>query len=783
MTGVQQACAEPGCGGHIVDGYCEVCGTAPSTPTAVATPAPSADRCAEPGCGGTIVDGYCDTCGTAPGPATAAASGRAAAHAADPETTRPSTWTPSSRSARTARTSGTSRSTGRSTRGRLGAGLVEVPRVPWVDPATAVMPDPQVAEHKRFCSKCGQPVGRSRDGVPGRPQGFCSKCGTAYSFTPKLAKGDLIGGQYEVQGALAYGGMGWIYLAIDRNVSDRWVVLKGLLNSGDADAMAAAVAERQFLAEVEHPNILKIYNFVQHDTGDGPVGYIVMEYVGGSSLKQRLEATKNPDGSPGRLPVDQAIAYILEMLPALGYLHSIGLAYNDFKPDNVMQTDEQLKLIDMGAVLPLGDEDNPLYGTVGYQAPEIAETGPTVASDLYTVGRTLAVLVIDLPRVDGRLVATLPTPAAEPVFARNESLYRLLVRATDPRPERRFASAEDMADQLTGVLREVVARRDGKPHPGVSTEFMPQPATFGTDAEAGDGGFWRLDPRQVAAALPAPMVDPGDPAAAMLASTMGDPAEVLRTLEGMPASAEVQFRRIRALSAVGDLDGAGKTLADLAGSRPDDWRIAWYHGVIALTAGDNAGALRAFDAVYGLLPGELGPRLAMAAAAEPDQQAGPWYEQVWRTDHQVISAAFGLARQLARAGDIRGAVAVLDEVPPQSRFHSAAGAASVRILIGDGLPRPVGEPELIEAARRVQALELDPAAAERLRLAVCRTALTWVQQDNRSGQQLFGNPLTERGVRTGIESALRALARLSPSRAQRHALVDAANAARPVTWL
>ena len=78
--------------------------------------------------------------------------------------------------------------------------------------------------------------------------------------------GDLVAGQYEVLGCLAHGGLGWIYLAKDHNVSDRWVVLKGLLNTGDADAMAAAVAERQFLAQVEHPNIVRIYNFVQQPT-------------------------------------------------------------------------------------------------------------------------------------------------------------------------------------------------------------------------------------------------------------------------------------------------------------------------------------------------------------------------------------------------------------------------------------------------------------------------------------------------------------------------------------
>ena len=79
---------------------------------------------------------------------------------------------------------------------------------------------------------------------------------------PQLDPGDLLGGQYEVVGCLAHGGLGWIYLARDKAVNDRWVVLKGLLNQGDEAAMTAAVAERRFLAEIEHPNIVEIYNFV-----------------------------------------------------------------------------------------------------------------------------------------------------------------------------------------------------------------------------------------------------------------------------------------------------------------------------------------------------------------------------------------------------------------------------------------------------------------------------------------------------------------------------------------
>ena len=169
---------------------------------------------------------------------------------------------------------------------------------------------------------------------------------------PKLSRGDLVGGQYEVRGCIAHGGLGWIYLAIDRNVHNRWVVLKGLVNSADADAMATAEAEALALAEVEHPNIVRIHNFVEHkDSAGTAMGYIVMEYVGGTSLKQIRKANNGP------LPPDQAVAYIVEIAPALGYLHEEGLAYCDFKPDNVMQSDEQLKLIDLGATVAMDDDD------------------------------------------------------------------------------------------------------------------------------------------------------------------------------------------------------------------------------------------------------------------------------------------------------------------------------------------------------------------------------------------------------------------------------------------
>ena len=262
---------------------------------------------------------------------------------------------------------------------------------------------------------------------PGDPRASAAVAAARSRSSPSWRPGDLVAGQYEVAGCLAHGGLGWIYLAKDRKVADRWVVLKGLINTDDEDALAAALAERRFLAQVEHPDIVKIHNFVEHD-GDG---YIVMEYVNGYSLRSLLEARRAAAGDrPDPMPVDEAIAYTLEILPALGHLHDLGLLFCDFKPDNVIRTPESVKLIDLGGVYRMDDATSPIYGTPGYQAPEIARTGPTVPSDLFTVARTLMVLCCDFRGYRGTYQYTLPPAAEVPLFVEHDSLYRFLERAT-----------------------------------------------------------------------------------------------------------------------------------------------------------------------------------------------------------------------------------------------------------------------------------------------------------------------------------------------------------------
>jgi serine/threonine-protein kinase PknG len=767
-------------------------------------------RCTQPGCDGMIEDGYCNTCGLAAPAASSGPSGPSGP--TGPSGSGPASAATSGSSSGSSGASGSTRSRARGrgssrlARGRLGAGLVDIPPVPYRDPASAVLADPQVPEAKRLCSSCDQPVGRGRDGHPGLAEGFCRNCGTGFSFSPKLEPAELVAGQYEVLGCLAHGGLGWIYLAKDHNVSDRWVVLKGLLNTGDADAMAAAVAERQFLAEVEHPNIVRIYNFVQHaDRRTGEMaGYIVMEYVGGKSLKQILVDARQAGGS---VPLSHALAYAIEVLPALGYLHDHGMVYCDFKPDNVIQTEEQLKLIDMGGVRRI-DSDEAIYGTVGYQAPEIEADGPSISSDLYTVGRALAVLTFEFRGFQGTYSRSLPDGV--PLLAEQESFARLLRRATHRDPDRRFGSAAEMAEQLTGVLREVLAVGDGVPRPALSTLFSPEVQAIGTSAElapadpAGRVTQMAAPPAaEIVAGLPLPQVDRSDPAAGYLATFAGlNPAQRIVALTlavaGDPTiprevtgSAETRLALARARIDAGDHDAAAVVLADLAAADPSDWRVAWYNGLRDLAVRGPAGAQiaqiaqGAFSAVFDELPGELAPKLALAFAAEAAGDlttAGRYFRLVWTVDRSYISAAFGMARTCLAAGDRPGAIAALAAVPAASRHHAAAQIAAVRILVsGDSRAGVTGD-ELRQAGGQLGRLAVDDVRRQQLTVEILRAALDWCA----SGQPAGGGPIlgcepNARAVRFGLERSYRALARLTPDQARRVELVDMANAIRPRT--
>jgi serine/threonine-protein kinase PknG len=464
----------------------------------------------------------------------------------------------------------------------------------------------------------------------------------------------------------------------------------------------------------------------------------------------------------------------------------------------------------MGGVRRI-DSDEPIYGTVGYQAPEIETAGPSVSSDLFTVARALAVLTFEFRGYQSSYKFTLPDGV--PLLSQQESFTRLLRRATNADPDRRFSSAGEMAEQLTGVLREVLAVADGTPRPAFSTVFTPELQAIGTVNDTAGAALAAPQAAGIIGGMPKPQVDRADPAAGYLATFAAlDPeqraATLSRAVSGdatvpseVATSAETRLALARARLDVGDYDGAGVVLAELAADDPSDWRVAWTDGLRRLAVGDPAVAADAFSAVYDELPGELAPKLALAFAAEAEGDsaaASRYFRLVWTVDRSYISAAFGLARTCLAAGDRPGAISALAAVPETSSHHAAAQIAAVRILVSAGV---TGD-DLRQADGRLSRLGLDEARRQQLTVEILRAALEWSSTAQAPGSQASGRHASgalpsgaasgdglilgcepnERALRFGLERSYRALARLTPDRDRRIELVDKANAIRPRTW-
>ena len=655
---------------------------------------------------------------------------------------------------------------------------------------------------------------------------------------PQLSPGDLVAGQYEILGVIAHGGMGWIYLANDSFVSNRLVVLKGLQSHKSDEETATARAEREFLADITHPGIVKIYNFI--DDARVPGGFIVMEYVGGPSLRERRDAQVDQ-----LFPIDVAIAYIIEVLPALEYLHSRGVVYNDLKPDNIIITEDQVKLIDLGAVSGIGSFGY-IYGTKGFQAPEVAAEGPSIASDIYTIGRTLAAMTIDLPKENGVYAEGLPSPTEEPQFRRFLSYYRLLQRATHPEPAKRFRSVAELETQLYGVLREVIALRDGIQHPAQHSLFSPQRTTFGTKhlvfrTDQLIDGIQRTS-EEVVASLPTPLIDRSDVGAALLSgSSYAEPLEALETLrQAMQTpeyehSAEIPFGVVRTMLDLGFTDQAQTWLLSLQDRFQEDWRFQWYSGVASTLVDDFGHAQAHFAKVLAILPGEAAPKLGLAAIDELLLQSmdyqdtpllnpklanaasglttnladvdsdfyrtlgGNWshvttdpaqlrfhalrlYGMIWATNLTTVSSAFGLSRQLFAEGLTESAVAALDRVPQSSRHHRMARLTTILELISAEL----SESRIRRAARRLEEIPNSEPRFLQIKIAVMTAGLNFLRQkglDRASASNaLFEYSFTQRGLRHGLSDTLREQARAAPFARHRYALVDMANQVRPTTW-
>src|SRR5215211_1252642 len=206
--------------------------------------------------------------------------------------------------------------------------------------------------------------------------------------------GMRLSGRYRLDAQIGAGGMSTVYRAFDTTLERRVAVkLMHREIASDSDQLERFRREARSVAQLSHPHIVGVIDAGEEDGRP----YIVLEYVEGETLKERIRRM-------GRLPVDEAIAYAIEIARALGAAHATAIVHRDIKPQNVLVDEEgSAKVTDFGIARSLEEEgltaDGRVLGTTDYVSPEQA-LGHDVdgQSDLYSLGIVLyEMLTGDVP--------------------------------------------------------------------------------------------------------------------------------------------------------------------------------------------------------------------------------------------------------------------------------------------------------------------------------------------------------------------------------------------------
>jgi serine/threonine-protein kinase len=364
--------------------------------------------------------------------------------------------------------------------------------------------------HARFCSKCGVPLASERAcphcGHTNPPaSAFCNRCGAVLhpQYVPQpvppvypppgagtgtLPPQFVLSRRYVILRRVGKGGMGAVYQAADSRITGKTWAVKEISDVAITDpleqqqAHAAFRQEALMLASLDHRNLPKV---VDHFS-EGGKQYLVMDFIDGETLAQRLE---REGGGP--LPVDEVLGWAEQLCNLLEYLHSQSppVVFRDLKPGNVMVTpDGTVKLIDFGIARifkPGKATDTACFGTAGYAPREQYGKGQTDArSDIYALGATLHHLLTGVDPTDEpfrfddvrQLNSRVPAGMADTVM-----------KAVQDEPADRWRSAAEMSTALTRppVPKTVpMSRPQPKPQPKLAPTPRPASATANVGAVA-----------------------------------------------------------------------------------------------------------------------------------------------------------------------------------------------------------------------------------------------------------------------------------------------------------
>lgn len=307
-------------------------------------------------------------------------------------------------------------------------------------------------------------------------------------------------GPYRLVREAGRGGMAIVYEAVDTR-DERTVAVKVLSLASEQRSeerqkqLARLRREALAISRLNHPNIVALYDFViDEDTPDSPIetAYIVMEYVAGETLRQRLRRTTT-------ISPTEAVAALEQIASALDAVHAAGIVHRDLKPSNVMLLpDGTAKLMDFG-VARLEDDTKVtrtgmVVGSPAYMSPEQATGQPvTPLSDVWSLAALFFEMLSGYPAFKGENIpvvlyqvafgepARLPDTTAEtqPIFDRFSLIFE---QAFARQPSERFATSGKMAAAFRAALdaREVPVVVPAPVAPSISTDAVPDTSESAT---------------------------------------------------------------------------------------------------------------------------------------------------------------------------------------------------------------------------------------------------------------------------------------------------------------